>query len=91
MSREMIAGLLVGVLYAFLDALLLHVVTKQAVKHKKRASSIISAGFLVRYLLTGAVLASALFISALDAVGVVLPLILQKAALVLLALIPKKK
>ena len=73
-----------GAAYALLDWALLRL-------EPERASRVLAAGLGGRYALTVAVLGAAVLIPAVDAVAVVLPLIAQKALLVLAALLPKRK
>lgn len=87
----MIAGLMVGCIYALADALMLRFVMKKAQRTPEKSSKIVMLGLGSRYLLTIAVLGFAFLIPAIDVLWVVLPLIAQKVFVVLLAMLPSKQ
>lgn len=76
-------GLLIGIPYAVADTLLFRWVTRRAVSSPEHAASILSRGLLGRYALTIAVLAIALLVPQINALGVVVPLIVQKTLLII--------
>lgn len=79
-----------GIAYAAADWLLLRRIMKKAVQQPQRAGKLVAWGLAGRYLLTAAVLAVALLLPGLDPLGVVVPLILQKAAAVVWSLLPSR-
>ena len=88
---KLFLGALLGFSWAVADAWILWRGMKAARRQADRAGALIARTLLGRYLLAGGVLAFALLFNRVDAVGVILPLILQKAILVAAALIVKKK
>ena len=80
-----------GIAYAAADWLLLRLIMKRALQQPKRAGKMVTWGLAGRYLLTIAVLTFALLVPGLDPLGVVVPLIVQKAAAVVYSLLPDRK
>lgn len=86
----MLWGLLAGTLLAVADGLLLFWVLRGAAARKEKARQWLFRGMAARGLLTLAVVALALLLPFVNAAGVVVALIVQKAVLVAMALLQKK-
>ncbi|MEM1485404.1 ATP synthase subunit I [Oscillospiraceae bacterium PP1C4] len=91
MDMKLVLGLLIGIILAVSDALLMRYIVHCASKNRTNVRGVVLGGFLLRYLLTGAVLACALLFTSINAVAVILVLIAQKVIMVLLAAFPLKK
>lgn len=92
MTAPFAAGLAAGCVWAAADALLLRYAAKKAAKAPERAGTLVMLGFAARWFFTIALIALialALFLPQLDAVGALLPLIAQKLLLALLAALPR--
>lgn len=88
----MLIGVLIGTATALLDAFLLWYGVRKAAEQRERASAIVMSVFAARYLLLAAVLAVVLIAGkgSVNAVGVILPMIVQKIVLTVLSLFPKR-
>lgn len=91
MTAPFAAGLAAGCAWAAADALLLRYAAKKAAKAPERAGTLVMLGFAARWFFTIALIALALFLPQLDAVGALLPLIAQKLLLALLAALPRRQ
>ena len=74
MTAPFAAGLAAGCVWAAADALLLRYAAKKAAKAPERAGTLVMLGFAARWFFTIALIALALFLPQLDAVGALLPL-----------------
>lgn len=63
-------------------------IVKKASRNPAKASKMVTCGFIVRYLLTVAVLVFALLTS-INAIGVIVPLIVQKVMIVVMTLVKR--
>ena len=86
MCADLLVGLLLGTAWALIDVWLLRRAIKRAYAVPKQAQRIIAATLAARYLLTFAVLVAALLLPGVDALGAVIPLIIQKIAVAVMAL-----
>ncbi len=88
----MLIGVLIGTVTALLDAFLLWLGVRKAAEQRERASAIVMSVFAARYLLLAAVLAAVLIAGkgSVNAIGVILPMIVQKMVLTVLSLFPKR-
>ncbi len=88
----MLTGIIIGTGTALLDAFLLWYGIRRAAGRRERASAIVMSVFAARYLLLAAVLAVVLTAGrgSVNAVGVILPMIVQKMVLTVLSLFPKR-
>ncbi|MCR2024016.1 MULTISPECIES: ATP synthase subunit I [Anaerotruncus] len=86
MSAALLAGLLMGIAWALIDVWLLRRAIKKACSVPEQAQHLMAVTLTARYLLTFAVLAVALLIPGVDALGVVISLIVQKVAVAVMAL-----
>lgn len=91
MTAPFAVGLGAGCLWAATDALLLRYAARKAAKVPEHAGTLVMAGFAARWFFTIALVALALFLPQLDAVGALLPLIVQKMLLVVFAALPRRK
>lgn len=79
-------GLLLGAGWAVADAMLLRLITRTAARAPARAGRFLAQGLAARYLLTAAVLVFGLLLHDLfDPLWIILPLIVQKAVLAVVA------
>ena len=83
------AGWAVGIGWALLDALILAGVLKKGASSPEQAKSWIVKGFFARYFLAVEVLGFGLFFLHSQAVGVVVPLIIQKIVILAVSLFRK--
>ena len=90
MTAPFAAGLAAGCAWAAADALLLRYAAKKAAKAPERAGTLVMLGFAARWFFTVALIALALILPQLDAVGALLPLIAQKLLLARVAARPRR-
>ncbi len=88
----MLIGMIIGIGTALLDTFLFWYGIRKAANQRERASSIVLSVFAARYLLLAAVLAAVMIAGkeSVNAVGVILPMILQKIVLTVISLFPKR-
>lgn len=87
---EMVWGLSSGAVFAAGDALLLGWVVKRAAAQRNRARQWLTRGWAAHGLLNVAVVILALLLPDIDAAGVVIALLIQKAVLAALVLLHSK-
>lgn len=86
MSAALFIGLLAGTAWALIDVWFLRRAVKKASAFPDQAQRLMTVTLVARYLLTFAVLVAALLIPGVDALGVVIPLMVQKVAVAVMAL-----
>lgn len=87
---NLVWGLAIGAIYAVADGLLFYWVMARAAR-EAAPGRMLFRGMAARWLLTMAVVVLALLLPFADAAGVVIALIVQKAALLVLALLRGRK